>query len=467
MSNLECKVLIVGAGPGGYVAAIRAGQLGLDTVIVDAGPSGGTCLNRGCIPSKALIHAAAQYETALQASTGHSRLGLELSAAPIMNMMQFQSWKQSVVGGLAQGVDGLLRKSGVRKVQGWARFLDGKTCEVETADGTTRITAEHVVLATGAEPRQLPGIELSARVLDSTGALALERVPEHLAVIGAGYIGLELGMAFRRLGSRVSLIEAQDRILPSYDEELTAPVAAALDALGIDVYTRARLLSCEEQGAGVEITVDHQGESLALAPDYVLINVGRRPQLESLGLENLCLDMDGEFIRIDDRCRTSMRNVWAIGDITGEPQLAHRASAQGIVVAEQIAGLDRRFEPACIPAVCFTEPEIVTVGLSPDQAQAAGYDISVGRHPFKALGRAMTLDAIEGFVRVVARKDNGLVLGMQAVGSHISEFAGEFALAIEMGACLDDLADTIHAHPSLGEGIAEAAMAGLGRAIHW
>ncbi|MEQ8800627.1 MAG: dihydrolipoyl dehydrogenase [Haliea sp.] len=467
MHTINCQVLVVGAGPGGYVAAIRAGQLGLDTVIVDAGSAGGTCLTRGCIPSKALIHAAGEFAAA---SSAHAavRFGIRLPSAPQMDMSTFQDWKDGVVNRLGRGVEGLLKKSHVRRLHGWARFLDGKTCEV-TGDGEPlQVHAEHVILATGAEPRELPELPFSSRILDSTAALGLTEVPRRLAIVGAGYIGLELGIAFRKLGSEVILLEAQERILPGYDEELTRPVAAWLDRHGVTSHVGATLRGCTETTDGVTLHTAVGGEDIDLTADYTLVNIGRKPRYDGWGFENLCVDREGDFVRIDARCHTSMHNVWAVGDITGEPQLAHRASAQGSLVAEIIAGQRGRFEPACIPAICFTEPEIVSVGLSPEAAQATGHDIIVAKHPFLAIGRALAMGAGDdgGFVRIVARKDNHLVLGIQAVCTHIAELAGEFGLALEMGTRLEDLAGTIHTHPSLGEGIAEAALGGLGRALH-
>jgi dihydrolipoamide dehydrogenase len=374
-------------------------------------------------------------------------------------------WKDAIVGRLTTGVSGLLKKAKVKIVNGHARFRDGKTVEVETETGTQIIRAENVVIATGSRPVELSGLPFGGKIISSTEALSLNELPASLAVLGAGYIGLELGMAFARLGTRVTVVEAEDRILPRYDAELTRPVARRLGELGVELMTgaKARGLSSREGALLVETA---EGKEARLSNDKILVTVGRRPVTEGWGREELVLDMDGRFIRIDERCQTSMRGIYAIGDVTGEPMLAHRAMAQGEMVAEIIAGHRRAWDKTCIPAVCFTDPEIVTVGLSPDEAQAKGREVRVAQFPFRANGRAMTMQAEEGFVRIVARADNNLVLGIQAVGKGVSELSSAFGLAVEMGARLEDIAGTIHAHPTQGEAFQEAALSALGHPLH-
>ena len=319
------------------------------------------------------------------------------------------------------------------------------------------------MIATGSVPVELPALPFGGPVISSTEALALTERPERLVVVGAGYIGLELGTAFAKLGTNVTVVEALPRILPQYDADLTRPVARALDRLGIEVLTGAKANRLTSGALSVE-TAD--GKEARLKADKVLVTVGRRPATDGWGLEELDPDRDGAFVRIDDQCRTSMRGVYAIGDVTGEPMLAHRAMAQGEMVADILAGHRRSWDKRCIPAVCFTDPEIVTAGLSPDEAKRTGRDIRTGQFPFTANGRAMTLAAEDGFVRVVARADNNLVLGIQAVGGAVSELAASFALALEMGARLEDVAATIHAHPTQSEAFPEAALKALGRALH-
>ncbi|MCP3388064.1 dihydrolipoyl dehydrogenase [Bradyrhizobium sp. CCGB12] len=464
MTEITCQLVVIGAGPGGYVCAIRAGQLGLDTVLVERGKLGGSCLNVGCIPSKAMIHVAEEFEKLVVAATGKTPFGLT-AAQPALDFKQAIAWKDSIVHRLNNGVAALLRKAKVKIVQGHARFRDGKTIVVETETGPKTIKAETVVIATGSAPVELPSLPFGGDVISSTGALSLTEVPKSLAVVGGGYIGLELGTAFAKLGSKVSVVEAQDSILPLYDAELTAPITGRLAALGVEVLTGARALGPTARGDGLRVeTAD--GHERSLPADKILVTVGRQPVTAELGLEQLVLDMDGRFIRIGQRCETTMRGIYAIGDVTGEPMLAHRAMAQGEMVAEIAAGLPRAWDQRCIPAICFTDPEIVSVGLSPNEARQDGLNVKVGQFPFVANGRAMTRHGETGFVRVVTRADNQRVLGIQTVGQGVSELAGVFSLAIEMGAVLQDVAGTIHAHPTLGEAFQEAAFRALGHAIH-
>ncbi len=469
MKDIICKLLVVGAGPGGYVCAIRAGQLGVDTVLVEARKLGGTCLNVGCIPSKALIHAAEQFAAITRIGDGASPLGISTGRAEL-DLAKTMLWKEGIVGRLNNGVAALLKRAGVKSVKGWARFRDGKTVEVETETGLQVIRAEQVVIATGSDAIELPSLPFGGRVISSTGALALTEIPGRLVVVGAGYIGLELGTAFAKMGAAVSVVEAEARILPQYDAELTRPVAGRLRELGIEVLTGARAKGLGAKGLaakGDALSVEAvDGEIRTLPADRILVTVGRKPVTAGWGLEAIDLDMDGPFIRIDDQCRTSMRGVYAIGDVTGEPMLAHRAMAQGEMVAEIAAGAKRAWDKRCIPAVCFTDPEIVTAGLSPDAAAAAGIGFVTGLFPFQANGRAMTLEQEAGFIRVVAREDNHLLLGIQGVGAGIAELSAAFSLAIEMGARLEDVAATIHAHPTQSEAFAEAALKALGHPIH-
>ncbi len=462
MKEIVCKLLVIGAGPGGYICAIRAGQLGVDTVIVEAVKAGGTCLNIGCIPSKALIHVAEEFEKVGHMAGAKSPLGISVEP-PKLDLAKTIAWKDGIVGRLNSGVLGLLRKARVKIVHGRAKFRDGKTVEVETETGMQVIRAETIVIATGSEPVELPFLRFGGPVISSTEALSLKTVPQKLVVVGGGYIGLELGTAFAKLGSKVTVVEATSQILPQYDAELVKPVAKRLADLGIRVLTSAKAKGLSGNALLIETA---EGAQEQLVADKILVTVGRKPRTEGWGLDELDLDRAGKFLRIDDRCRTSMRGVYAIGDITGEPMLAHRAMAQGEIVAEIVAGKKRTWDKRCIPAVCFTNPEIVTAGLSPDEARAQGYDIRVGQFPFSANGRAMTMLSEEGLVRIVARADSNLVLGIQAVGSGVSELSSAFALAIEMGARLEDIAATIHAHPTRSEGFQEAALKALGHALH-
>jgi len=460
MKDLSCKVLVIGGGPGGYVAAIRAGQLGLDTIVVEAKSLGGTCLNVGCIPSKALIHAGDEFNKATHFSNS-SPLGIKASV-PTIDLQETIAWKDAIVARLTSGVGGLLRKSKVRTIEGWASFIDGKTVSVKTNDGEKKIRAENVILATGSVPVELPFMPFGGDVLSSTEVLSLKAIPKTLAVIGAGYIGLELGIAFAKLGAKVTIVEAANKILPVYDSELTRPVLKNLKGLGIDVRLEAIAKSTK---SGI-LVVEEGGSEKMVAAEKTLVTVGRKPLTDGWGRENLALDMDGAFVHIDEQCRTSMKNFYAIGDVTGEPMLAHRAMAQGEMVAEIISGHKRQWDKVSIPAICFTDPEIVTAGLSPAEAKSAGFEIDTQLFPFSANGRAMTMESEEGFVRIVARADNHLILGVQAVGGGVAELASSFGLALEMGARLEDIAGTIHAHPTQGEAFHEATLRTLGHALH-
>lgn len=460
MNDISCKLLVIGAGPGGYTCAIRAGQLGVDTIVIEAQRPGGTCLNVGCIPSKALIHAAEQFETVLRAASGKSEFGIKTSP-PELDFSQTVAWKDNIVRRLSDGVAGLLKKAGAKLITGQARFRDGKTVEV----GAQTIHAEAIVIATGSEPVSLPMLAFGGPVISSTEALALTEIPKKLVVIGGGYIGLELGTAFSKMGSEVTLVEAEPQILPQYDTELTAPVARRLRELGVTILTGTRARGVADSGTALAIETP-AGESATLAADKILVTVGRKPVTAGFGLDLLDLDMNGRFIQIDDHCRTSMRGVYAIGDVTGEPMLAHRAIAQGEMVAELVAGKRRAWDKICIPAICFTDPEIVTAGLSPEEAIATGLEIKTDSFPFRANGRALTLGREDGFIRIVARADNHILLGIQGVGPGIAELSAAFGLAIEMGARLEDVAGTIFAHPTQSEGFHEAALKSLGHAIH-
>jgi len=461
--TLKTKVLIIGAGTGGYVAGIRCGQLGLETVLVDGGDGlGGTCLNVGCIPSKAIIHAAGKFETVAKAA-GEGTLGITAST-PAIDLSQTVAWKDGIVRKLNAGVAALLKKSKVKVITGWATFADAKTCRVETGDGPVTITAEHVILATGSEPVELPFLPFGGDVISSTEALSLDAVPGRLVVVGGGYIGLELGIAYRKLGAEVAIVEMADRILPLYDKALTDPVMKWLTDHGVEMHLGARAGGF---GDGKLSITTKDGEPLQLDADKVLVTVGRKPRTSGWGLENMGLAMAGPFVKIDDRCATSMKNVWAVGDLTGEPMLAHKGSAQGEMVAEIIAGRDRRFDPVTIAAVCFTEPEIVSAGLGPLDV-AGRDDVITAVFPLAAIGRALAIEAGEdgGFVRVLASKTDHRILGVQAVGQHVAELSNSFAQMLEMGAVLEDVAGVIHVHPTLGEAFHEASLRALGHAIH-
>ena len=474
--HIPTNVVIIGGGPGGYVAGIRCGQLGIQAVLVDDQPLGGTCLNVGCIPSKALIHAADEFSSIVSASAS-SPLGISTSY-PTIDLATTVAWKDGIVRKLNAGVASLLRSVGTTVINGRATLIDGKTCRVVPTDSDTGdeviLDADHVVVATGSQAVELPFLPFDDRVISSTEALALTEVPRSLAIVGGGYIGLELGTAFAKLGTHVTIVEAEDRLLPAYDPELIRPIATRLAELDVTVRLSTTADSLADGGLVVVGSVDAAdgnggvgGERSTIEADKILVTVGRRPRTAGFGLETLGLTIDsGGAIAVDERGTTSMRNVWAIGDVTGEPLLAHRAMRQGEIVAEAIAGLASVFDPRVIPAIVFTDPEVVVVGADPSSAEAEHGEIVVGRFPLAANGRTLTLDENTGFVRVVARADNHLVVGIQAVGHQVAELAASFGLAMGMGAVLEDIAGTIHTHPTIGEAFGEAALSALGHPIH-
>ena len=471
----KCKVLVVGAGPGGYVAAIRSAQLGLDTVIVEGDKAGGTCLIRGCIPSKAIIHAAERFESLQQHANEGGHMGLSLAAEPQIDMAALVDWKDAIVERLNKGVEALLKGAGAELVKGWATFTGPKKCTVETTEGLLDIEAENVIIATGSSHIDLPFMPCDEEfVLSSTGALDLQKLPKSATIVGGGYIGLELGCALAKLGTDVTVVEGMDSILGIMDKEIRRPLEIWLKKHKVTVHTNALARGTEIKGKGASrkahLTFEKDGEEQTIKVDKVLVTVGRSPNTKGWGLENMGVRMDtgGRFIRIDRQSRTNVPGVYAIGDVAGEPMLAHKASAQGEMVAEIIAGHNRSFDKVAIPAIVFTEPEIVSVGLSPDEAKDRGEEVITGKFPLAANGRALTLEAEKtaGFIRVTARESEHVILGIQAVGSHVAELHGEFVLALEMGALLEDIADTVHAHPTMTEAFHEGVLKTLGHAIH-
>lgn len=471
----KCQVLVVGAGPGGYVAAIRSGQLGLDTVIVEGNKAGGVCLNVGCIPSKAIIHSAERFESLQKHSSEDNHMGLSVDGQVRIDMEAMTSWKDSIVNKLTKGVESLLKGAGVEVINGWASFESSKQCVVNTGKETVHIEAENVIIATGSSHIDLPFMPCDEEfILSSTGMLDLKELPKSVAIVGGGYIGLELGCALTKLGTEVTVIEGLDEVLSIMDKEIRRPLERWLKMRKVTIHTKALARGAEIKGKGasrkVHLRYEKEGEEQSVKVDKVLVTVGRRPNSKGWGLENMGIRMDssGNFIRIDRKCRTSAPGVFAIGDVAGEPMLAHKASSQGEMVAEIIAGNNREFDKVAIPAIVFTEPEIVSVGLNPDEARNLGEEVITGKFPLAANGRALTLEAEKtgGFIRVTARKSDHVILGIQAVGSHVAELSGEFVLALEMGALLEDIADTVHAHPTMTESFHESVLKTLGHAIH-
>lgn len=458
------EVLVIGSGPGGYVAAIRAAQLGKDVTLVEKEATlGGVCLNHGCIPSKALIHASSLYD-----HIQHAQLyGIQVKEATI-DVAALQGWKQGVVDKLTGGVAQLCQRNGVEVMTGKATFTGNKQVRVEGEHGVTTINFKDAIVATGSHPIEVPQFEFDGvRVIGSRQALALDKAPKSMLVVGGGYIGLELSTVYAKLGTKVTVVEMLDTLLAGVEADLVRPVAKRLKALGVEVYTGARATALKKTKTSATVTVETQEGPKTFKVDKVLVSVGRKPNAGDLGLEAAGVTLDERgFVAVDEQLHSSNPHVYAIGDVAGQPMLAHKASHEGVVAAEVIAGLPSAADFQAIPAVIFTDPEIATVGLSEEQAKEAGYTPVVGKFPFPALGRALTTGSPDGFVRLVSDAETQLVLGAQIVGHEVSNLISEVALAIELAATSEDLALTVHPHPTLSEGVMEAAEVALGQAIH-
>jgi dihydrolipoamide dehydrogenase len=462
--TIRVEALVIGAGPGGYVAGIRLGQLKKKALVVEKDKPGGICLNVGCIPSKALINASKIFDKIRHGAD----IGI-LADNPRVDMAKMQSWKGEVVSKLTGGVKVLLKANGCDYRTGVARFVSRNTVELAAPDGKgkTTITADHIIIATGSRPIEIPGFKFDGnRIVDSTGALDFAAVPEKFIVIGGGYIGIEIGTLYAKLGSKVTVVEALPNILTGNDPEIVQLVARKLKKLGVEVITGAKAKSWAEKNGRAEVTLDVGGKDQTVEADKVLVAVGRRPNSEGLGLEEIGVKIERGFVPVDRQLRTNVPGIYAIGDVAGQPMLAHKASHEAEVVAEVIAGHKAEMDVRCIPAVIFSDPEVATAGISAEEATKKGRAIKVGKFPFAALGRAIANADTDGFVKVVIDAESKEVLGIHVVGNGASDVIAEAALAIEMGALADDISLTIHAHPTLPEAIMEAAKASLGEAIH-
>jgi len=460
------EVLVIGAGPGGYVAAIRAAQRDLDVTLVERDAYGGVCLNRGCIPSKAYITATG---VAHDAATAEE---MGVYADPAVDLATMREWKEGVVDRLTGGVEKLCKANGVSLLEGTAKFVDDGTVRVEhdgEGQGAETVSFEHCIVATGSRPVELPGFDFADEpILDSAALLDLDSVPDRLVVVGAGYIGMELSTVFAELGSDVTVVEMLDDVLPGYEDDVARLVRKRAESKGVDFHFGEGATGWRDAAdGGVVVTTETEaGEESTYGADRVLVAVGRAPITDTLDAGEAGLEpTDDGFFETDERCETDVDGIYAVGDVAGEPMLAHTASAEGVVAAETIAGEPAAFDTRAIPAAVFTDPEIATVGLTESEAEAEGFAPVVGEMPFNASGRALTVGETAGFVRIVASAD-GFVLGAQIVGPEASELIAEPTLAIEMGATLEDVAATIHTHPTLSEAVMEAAENALGQAIH-
>lgn len=460
---IETDTIVIGAGPGGYVAAIRAAQLGQKVTIVEKEYVGGVCLNVGCIPSKALISAGHRYEIAKHSEA----FGIKAENVTV-DFSKVQEWKSSIVKKLTGGVEGLLKGNKVEIVRGEAYFVDSNSLKVMTENSSQTYTFKNAIIATGSRPIELPTFKFSKRVLNSTGALNLQELPESIVVIGGGVIGVELGGAYANFGTKVTIIEGADDILSlGFEKQMSALVKRSLKKKGVEIYAKAMAKGVEEKEDGVVVTFEAKGEEKKVEADYVFVMVGRRPNTDELGLEQAGVKVNERgLIEIDKQCRTNVKNIYAIGDVVPGPQLAHKASYEGKIAAEAIAGEPSEIDYLAIPSVVFSDPELATVGYNEKEAKEAGIDVVAAKFPYAANGRALSIDSTDGFVKIITRKEDGLVIGAQIAGANASDIIAELGLAIEAGMTAEDIAMTIHAHPTLGEMVMEAAEVALGSPIH-
>ncbi len=462
MTTKTFDAVVIGAGPGGYVAAIRLAQLGKKTALVERESLGGVCLNWGCIPSKAFIAAG----NLVDEIRGAADRGI-LVSEPKVDVAKLRAFKEGVVKKLVSGVGALEKGNGVEVLKGKATFVGPNAVEVDAGGEKTRIEAAAFIVATGARPIAIPGFAYGKDVWSAKEALDLPEVPGRLVVIGGGVIGLELGTVYAKLGSKVTIVEALPALLTGVDPEAVRIVQKGLRQRGVDVHLNAKAKGLDAVAGALSVRIEVDGKEQAIPADKVLVAVGFRPNTEGIGLEAAGVKLDAKgYVQVDDQLRSSNPAVFAIGDIVGPPFLAHKASKEGEIAAEVIAGHRSARDWVAMPGAIFTDPEVATVGLSEEQARAKGLDPLVGKFAFAALGRAIAIDHTEGFVKVIADRESKLLLGVTMVGPEASDLIAEATLALEMGAYVEDVALTVHAHPTLAEAFMEASKAALGEAIH-
>jgi len=460
---IELDTVVIGSGPGGYVAAIRAAEMGQKVAVVERGAIGGVCLNVGCIPSKALITAGHRFHEAQSSEV----FGVTAKDVEI-DFSKTQEWKdKQVVAKLTGGVKMLLKKHKVEILEGEAYFVDEHTLRVMHPDSAQTYTFNNAIIATGSRPIEIKGFKFGGRVLDSTGALNLKEIPKHLVVIGGGYIGSELAGAYANMGSKVTILEGLDSILSNFDKDMVKIVVDNFKKKGVDIHTSAMAKEAKETDKGVSVTYEVDGKAETIDADYVLVTVGRRPNTDDMGLDTLHLDMtDRGLIKVDEQGRTSVPSIWAIGDVVPGLALAHKASYEAKIAAEAISGKKVAVDYRAMPAVCFTDPELASVGLTEKEAKDKGLDVKVSKFPLAGNGRALSLNQTEGFVRLVTTKEDNTIVGAQFAGVNASDVIAELGLAVESGMNAEDLALTIHAHPSLAETVMDDAELALGLPIH-
>ena len=466
MTERITDLAIIGAGPGGYAAAFLAADLGMRVTLVDDAPNpGGVCLYRGCMPSKALLHVARVIDDAAHAEAWGVTFG-----GPTLDLVKLRAWKDGVVERLTGGLGQLSKQRKVDYVQGRASILDPRTLSVRDGDGEQRVRFGHAILATGSSPAMPAGLSLdSDRVMDSTRALELRDVPARLLVVGGGYIGLELGTAYAALGSRVTIVEMTGGLLPGADRDLVNPVAKRMTAIAEAVWLETTVARMEVAGEGIAVTLEGKAaEASGQVFDRVLVAVGRRPNSAIDGLDATRVELDARgFVKVDGQRRTAEPTIFAIGDVVGEPMLAHKASHEGRLAVEVIHGSKGVFEPLAIPAVVFTDPEVAWCGLTETDARAEGRAVKIAKFPWGASGRAVTLDRVDGMTKLVVDPESEQILGVGVVGAGAGELIAEGVLAIEMGATASDLKMTIHPHPTLSETLMESAEVFFAQSTHY
>ena len=465
MTDKSYDAIVVGGGPGGYVAAIRLGQLGQQVLVVEKEYMGGVCLNWGCIPSKALIAAAGLAEKIKHAD----QIGISVKDLNV-DVTKMQAWKGTIVQKLTSNVASLVKANGGAITMGTAKLTGAHTVQVTSKEGKseTFVARKGIVLATGAAPIRIPNFDVDGKVvITAREAVSLPKVPKTLVLIGGGVIGMELGMVYQKLGAKVIVVEMMQQLLPGIDADVVKVVERRFTSDGGEVLLGAKAVGCKVQGETATVTVEHQGKSRDITADNVLVAVGFKPASADLGLEGLGVKLDQRgHIQIDDRLQTNVQGVYAIGDVTGIPYLAHRAMTQGEVVAEVIAGKKAAYDFRAMPSAVFTDPEIATVGISEREAKEKGIKVKIGKYPFAASGRALAVRETAGFIKAIVDEEKNQVLGVHIVGPEASDLIAEGTLAIEMCAYAEDVALTIHPHPTLSESMNEAFKHALKEAVH-